>query len=852
MPPSPSPTARLARPALTFVLSLPALGQSPAWFDAAVLHEQADEFSLLADVDGDGDSDALAFTIVAQSLAKTQARVYWNDGSGNLSAGPALALPADSGRVGYADVDGDGRGDLLVGHAAGTTPAGLRVYPGLPGGQFAAPIFLQLPSAPQGLGTGDANGDGIADVCVLCSTGGAEQLRWYAGDPARQFPLGTPLTLSLEFRSSLVVLDADLDGDADVALLNASSNQVEIVLSTGLVASAGPVLQLGPSSYYELTVVDVDSDGDQDLVTPTTNFGVTSMQPLLQQPGGAWSVIGSQLLGSWPGGVLFARDWDGDGDEDLLLRSFTQPSGNRFVHTLAWFCNQAGSFPIARSEQLFGSEDLSLGAGAADLDGDGWLDFVDARALRFGHAELLSQPLPGPNRPLRDWDDDGDLDGRIESTQTLAKNDGTGVFTVASGFWPNAGPNQFFGTPIAVADFDGDGLQEALVPKTLQQAPLPPVFLGMHRLEANGDDLLLDQGLACPTQLTTGLALDADGDGDLDVVTSQGVVVQQSPGSFVLVPQSFAGHSPVAVGDLDGDGDEDLLAASSTLGLSALLRTAPSTFTWTAIASPSGNTVIPVFATLADLDDDGDLDLAAARHSTPFGTMKQVEVFANVGGVFTPVFTVAADGRPLAGDVDGDGTTDLLVATIDTAHLLRRTGPGFTYAPALRFSHFGGFALADLDLDGDLDLFGQGRLANRRFEGPSAGSRRQYGSGGLGSGGRRPLLSVVGTARPGATVELRVRHALGGAAAVLAFGDGAMNVPNFLPGITGYVDNVFALVQVPLGGSGGTPGAGTLDAPLPIPVGVAMVDLYLQVVVFDPVGTAGLVHGNAVALHVGS
>lgn len=829
------------------------IAQSPALFDASLLQLQPEEFTLLGDVDLDGDTDGIGFLSVGQTLLKSQARVFWNDGSGNLTPGPVLVLPPDVGnQVAYADVDGDGLGDLLVSNGIQAGTAGVRVYPGLAGGQFAAPVFLPLPGNPLALRTGDANGDGIADLCILCASGLAQELRWYAGDPARQFPLGTPLGLNLDYRPSMAVLDADGDGDADAALLNGGNNSVEFVLSAGFVATAGPIVPLASGSLFELALVDFDQDGDQDLVTCRSLAGATSIQLLQQQPGGVWQALAPQAMPNAASGNLFANDWDGDGDQDLLLRGFTGTGGILPPHTLAWLRNQGGTFTVSRLETVFAANDTGFGAGVADLDGDGHRDFVDTRALRFAHAAVLTAPAAGPGTLLRDWDDDGDLDGRIESTQSLLKNDGSGAFAAVPGFWPSAGPSAFFSTPIAVADFDGDGLQEALAPKFQQaQFPLPAAFVGVHRLEANGDDVLVDQGLACPTALSSGLVLDADGDGDLDVVNAQGVVEQQAPGTFVLLPQAFGGYSPQALGDLDGDGDVDVLATSGTLGLAALLRTGPLTYTLQVLAAPSGNTVISAQLALADLDDDGDLDLAVARHAFASGSARRVEVFANNAGVFTVVQTLAIDGRPFAGDVDGDGTTDLVVLTTNTAHVLQRSGPGFTYAPERRFAQFGCYGLADLEQDGDLDLYGNHRVLNMRFAGAAAGSRQQYGIGGLGTGGRRPLLSATGPIRPGLTCGLRVRAGLGGMPVALFFGASAIDVPNLLPGITGYVDNLFATVLLGLGGAPGVAGAGALDVPLAIPPGVSLLDVYVHALALDAAGPIGLVHSNATVLRIG-
>jgi hypothetical protein len=85
----------------------------------------------------------------------------------------------------------------------------------------------------------------------------------------------------------------------------------------------------------------------------------------------------------------------------------------------------------------------------------------------------------------------------------------------------------------------------------------------------------------------------------------------------------------------------------------------------------------------------------------------------------------------------------------------------------------------------------------------------------------------------------------------LVFGASAIDVPNLLPGITGYVDNLFATVLLGLGGSPGVPGAGALDVPLAIPPGVSLLDVYVHALVLDPAGPIGLVHSNATVLRIG-
>jgi len=167
-----------------------------------------------------------------------------------------------------------------------------------------------------------------------------------------------------------------------------------------------------------------------------------------------------------------------------------------------------------------------------------------------------------------------------------------------------------------------------------------------------------------------------------------------------------AGSAPSSVyaADLDGDGDLDLATANESSGsVSVLLGNGDGTFaaqtTYTVGDSPG-----PVFA--ADLDGDGDLDLATANSGS-----NNVSVLLGSGdGTFAAQATYTA-GDPYsvyAADLDGDGDLDLATANYnsDNVSVLLGNGDG-TFAEQTTYAAGDGtysvFA-ADLDGDGDLDL----------------------------------------------------------------------------------------------------------------------------------------------------
>jgi uncharacterized protein (DUF2141 family) len=233
-------------------------------------------------------------------------------------------------------------------------------------------------------------------------------------------------------------------------------------------------------------------------------------------------------------------------------------------------------------------------------------------------------------------------------------------------------------------------------------------FEDLHRL------LAWDAGSA-----TTGVALgDLDGDGDLDAVfgvkagfsTIPGlrdrVLLNDGLGRLALAPANLPtvidDTNGVAVGDLDGDGDLDLLLAND--GQERLyVNNGSGVFSSSATAFPSFFSNFTAKVLLGDVDGDGDLDVLSANSS------EQHRLYRNDGAtVFADVtFLLPANSSaPTAlafGDLDGDGDVDLL-------------GPGLLYLNngAGFFSNASGqvpfptsflraLAVGDLDGDGDLD-----------------------------------------------------------------------------------------------------------------------------------------------------
>lgn len=689
---------------------------------------------VVEDIDSDGDLDLLP--VGSGSFAV-------NDGFGNFtSSNGELRLFSSLFSAAFGDLDKDGQRDLVL---AESFQRHQRIFLGRTNGQFELTTNSGCSFFAAGVALGDVDNDGDLDIVRLSEgiISSRPTTVWFNDGAASFHPRP-------QFLPAITACDlalADIDGDSDLDLLLAMATPPhQIFFNTTVDAAAKrasekkkPVGELLPVSVPQSREVaagefrlgarfgdaaavatalgDVDRDGDLDVIVVAAQGG----SRIWKNDGKVGFTEGEPIQSEGIGTAVATGDWDGDGDLDVIIGSQDQPG-------VVWLNDGSGKFKGGASALNAGVRAIAT----ADLDRDGDLDVVTAQQgpalvwFNDGSGKFVagSSKLGDANEDQRDvaigdFDADGDFDVLIvrqdKKPGQVWLNDGKGVFTAGKRVISAINP-----TSVSVADLDEDGDLDALVTTTG----------GITEMWWNtGRGSFVVGKLPATGMATRATAIaDLNGDGHWDwilandnrypafVALSTEAIPQHAPSLIPSDSDRWLGEisaSDVAIGDLDGDGDLDLLITTTDgSGQQVWIQEAPTAetqrrdtlfqLTQTLTESTMGFRLAAV-----DVEQDGDIDVVT------FGYAKQPHrIYLNAGdGKLTLKDSLPSEDSQsgVAADFNGDGHIDLLEAGLiaKSSRLFLNDGKGsFALSPqSFDARNLADVLVHDFNRDGLPDLF---------------------------------------------------------------------------------------------------------------------------------------------------
>ncbi len=342
---------------------------------------------------------------------------------------------------------------------------------------------------------------------------------------------------------------ADFDGDGKLDVIGTEMYKGTVFWGLVQRDSALNIVADVPHPDH-VTLADVDNDGISDLlVADLGQFfpGDHKDGAVIWMRGLGKGKFGGLTAGGWPRVAdVETADFNGDGKKDLVVAAF----GWRTVGHIAILENNTTDV----AQPSFATHIIDPRPGAIhvvpiDLNKDGKMDFV----------ALLSQQF---------------------ETVVAFINTGKGDFSFDQRVIYEAPHPNWGSTGIQVVDLDKDGDPDVLLTHgdTLDDAVVKP-YHGIQWLENKGQYPFVEHSIAQMPGVHRAVAADVDGDRDLDIVAcallpAAGVdetvlpalvwLEQTKPGVFVrhTIEMGSPRHATLDVGDVDGDGDLDIVTGA--------------------------------------------------------------------------------------------------------------------------------------------------------------------------------------------------------------------------------------------------------------------------------------------------
>lgn len=631
-----------------------------------------------------GNSDIVAYRHQGIAGQAINASTYNTNsiGSPNFSLGGIV----DCNRIMTADFDNDGKTDMLLSRTSGLTVIPVRnIYAGT-NIQLTTDLPKSISGVASGMSVGDLSGDGNPDFLVTTSSASAgNRLQVFTNNSISSviiFNSVVNYTASASPSSSFI---ADLDGDGKPDFAAGVSGERKIYIYHNHVP---------PPTITSISPVTAPANGTASITITGTGFNTTAAENIVQ-------------FGAVTGTVTAAT---------ATSLTVLVPANASYGPVTV---TNKGSFLSATSKEpflpAFSPNKSNLNPGDFELS-------TSINSTASGIYSTLLADLDNDRKP--------DLVevSPLENTLRLRKNNtGSEEISFGAAISINVGgyPNQ-----IAAGDVDGDGAVDVIVSRSSAQDVV--ILRNTGSLSTIASSATLSLAGDAPVYVAPG-DLDGDGMLDIAVVTQSASRLALfrntgSSGNISFAPKVTLNtgtnvNYAVAIADIDGDGKQDLLATSSNGGTSYITiflnKSTPGNFSF--VAQPQLSTFnMATDLKIGDIDGDGVQDIVVISEDNgvnAFSVFRNASTPGIISFIRSNVNTVKSTVKLALGDVNGDGKPEVLVGpktSLDAVNNVMSIYPntsvpgtvGFGPRVDLGADLWASVHIQDLDGDGKPDLIG--------------------------------------------------------------------------------------------------------------------------------------------------
>ena len=626
-----------------------------------------------------------------------------------------------------ADMDGDGDMDILA-----TSESGDKVYwfenNGNADPSFSANVIASSIDGAWTVFPADMDNDGDIDVFSGSQVGNKVTIHYNDGAADPSFSSTVIGSGAYDVRS-VFVADLDNDGDMDAIYGSGDSDDELVWLRRDSDGSFAGMLIYSADNIRAVYAADLDSDGDMDIISASEGDDKLQWAEHISiNANGSINYTERTIAtGLSDPMALNVNDVDADGDLDILL-------GTQGDDKIIFYESDGAADPSFSATTITSSADGIYSVYAKDMDNDGDLDILSASANDDKIAWYESNGAADPSFTARtiatsadgaasvfaaDLDGDGDQDvisASLDDNTVAWYENGLSAFGSHSFTAADIATSADGAIAVFVADLDNDG------DKDIVSAGFNDDAIAWYENDGAANPSFSAADIATSADgATFAFAADMDNDGDMDIVSTStidhtiawyendGAADPSWTAADIATDALYA--TDLFVADMDNDGDMDIVSASAADNTIAWYENdGAANPSWTAAdIATSAQAAFSVF--VADMDNDGDMDILSASRDDDAIAWYENDGAADPSWTAADIAT-SADGAAsvFAADMDNDGDMDIVSASLydDAIAWYENNGaadPSWTAAD-IATSADGARCVfaADMDNDGDMDI----------------------------------------------------------------------------------------------------------------------------------------------------